>query len=54
MKVKTWSGIKQFQRDKKIESWFGKLLPILSSIDIFQSQQAIEPGRKAPETNGEC
>ena len=53
MKVKTWSGIEQFQQDKKTESWFGKLLPILSSIDICQPQQAIEPGRKAPETNGE-
>ena len=53
MKGKTWSGIEQFQQDKKTESWFGKLLPILSSIDICQPQQAIEPGRKAPETNGE-
>ena len=45
MKVKTWSGIEQFQQDKKTESWFGKSLPILSSIDICQPQQAIEPGR---------
>ena len=28
-------------------------MPILSSMDIFQPQQAIEPGRKAPETNDE-
>ena len=53
MKVKTWSGIKHFQQDKEIGSWFGKLLPSLSSMDICQSQQAIERGRKAPETNGE-
>ena len=53
MKVKTSSGIKHLQQDKEIGSWFGKLLPILSSMDICQPQQAIEPGRKAPETNGE-
>ena len=29
------------------------MLPSLSSMDICQSQQAIERGRKAPETNGE-
>ena len=41
---------KHFRQDKEIGSWFGKLLPI-SSMDICQHQQAIEPGRKAPETN---
>ena len=50
MKVKTPSGIKHFQQDKEIGSWFGKLLPV-KSMDICQHQQAIEPGRKAPETN---
>ena len=34
-------------------SWFGKLLPIISSMDNFEPQQATEPGRKAPDTNGE-
>ena len=53
MKIKISSGIKHFQQDKEIESWFGKLLAILSSMDICQPQQAIEPGRKAPKTNGE-
>ena len=33
MKVKTSSGIKRFQEDKKLGSWFGKLLPIISSMD---------------------
>ena len=28
-------------------------MPILSSMDKCQHQQAIEPGRKAPETNGQ-
>ena len=53
MKVKTSSGIKRFQEDKELGSWFGKLLPIISSMDNFQPQQAIEPGRKAPETYSE-
>ena len=53
MRVKTPSGIKHFQQDNEIESWFVKLLPILSSMDKCQHQQAIEPGRKAPETNGQ-
>ena len=43
---------KHFRQDKEIGSWFGKLLPI-SSMDICQHQEAIEPGRKAPETNGQ-
>ena len=53
MKVKAPSGIKYFLQDNEIGSWFGKLFPILSSMDICQHQQAIEPGRKAPETNGQ-
>ena len=53
MKVKTSSGIKRSQEDKELERWFGKLLPVISSLDNFQLQQAIEPGRKAPETNDE-
>ena len=54
MKVKTSSGIiKRFQEDKKLGSWFRELLPIVSSMDNCQPQQSIEPGRKAPETNGE-
>ena len=54
MKVKTSSGIiKRFQEDKTLGSWFGKLLPIISSMDNCQPQQSIEPGRKTPETNGE-
>ena len=52
MTVKTSSGVKYFQQDKEIGSWFGKLLPILSLTDICQPQQAIEPGKKAPETIG--
>ena len=46
VKVKTLFGIKRFQEDKELGSWFGKLLPITSSIDNCQPQQAIEPGRK--------
>ena len=53
MKVKTSSVIKRLQEDKELRNWFGKLLPIISSMDNCQPQQAIEPGRKAPETNGE-
>ena len=53
MKVKTSSGIKHFQEHRKLEGWFGKLLPIINSMDYCQPQQAIEPGRKAPETNDE-
>ena len=52
MKVKTPSGIKYFQQDKEIENWFDKLLPI-SSMNICQNQQAIKPGRKILETNGQ-
>ena len=51
MKVKTSSGNEHLQEDKEIRSWFGKLLRIISSMYIYQSQQAIEPKRKASETN---
>ena len=53
MRVKTSSGNKHFQEDKEILIWFGKLLRIISSMDICQSKQAIEPRRKASETNDE-
>ena len=52
MKVNTSSDFKRFQEDKELVSCFGKFLPIISSINNCQPQQAIEPGRKAPETNG--
>ena len=52
MKVKT-SGINRFQEDKELESWFSRFLHIVGSMENCQSQQAIEPERKAPETNGE-
>ena len=48
-----FNAIKRFQEDKKLGSWFGKLLPIISSMDNRQPQQTIEPRRKAPEANGE-
>ena len=51
MKVKPSSVIKLFQEDKDLGSWFGKLLPIISSMDNRQPQEATEPGRKALETN---
>ena len=38
MKVKTSSGIKHFQEDKELGIWFGKLLPIISSMDNWQLQ----------------
>lgn len=44
MKIKTASGIKRFQEDKEFGSWFGKLLPIICSMDNCQPEQAIEPG----------
>ena len=53
MKVKTSSGIKRFQEHRELGSWFGKLLPIINSMDYCQPQQANEPGRKVPETNDE-
>ena len=52
IKVKTSRGIKRFQQDKEIGNWFGRLLSILSSAEVCQPQQAIETGRKAPETDG--
>ena len=45
MKVKTPSGIKRFQEDKELGNWFGKLLPVISSMDNCQPQQSIEPGQ---------
>ena len=33
MKVKTPSGVKRFYEDKKLGSWFGKLFPIINSMD---------------------
>ena len=45
MKVKASSGIRHFKQDKEIGSWFGKLLPSLSQMDICQPQQAIKSGR---------
>jgi len=49
MKVKTSSGIKRFQEDKDLGTWFGKLLPIISSMDNCQPEQAIEPGSDSKE-----
>ena len=46
-------GIKLFWEDKELGDWFGKLLPNISSMDNCQPQQAIEPGRRASETDGE-
>ena len=45
MKVKTASGIKRFQEDKELGNWFGKLLPLISSMENCQPQQSIEPGQ---------
>jgi len=53
MKVKTSSGIRRFQEDKELGTWFGKLLPIISSMDNCQPQQAIEPGSQTLQTNSE-
>ena len=44
MTVKTASGIKRFQEDKNLGNWFGKLLPVISSMANSQPSQAIEPG----------
>ena len=38
IKVKTSSGIKHFQENKELGIWFGKLLPIISSMDNWQLQ----------------
>ena len=51
MKVKTSSGIRRFQEDKELGNWFAKLLPVISSMDNSQTQQAIEPGSSSPEIN---
>ena len=51
MKVKTSSGIRRFQEDKELGNWFAKLLPVISSMDSCQPQQAIEPGSSSPEIN---
>ena len=53
MKVNIPFGTKHFQQNKGTGSWFGKLLPVLSSMDICRHQQAIEPGIKVSETNGQ-
>lgn len=45
IKVKTASGIKRFQEEKELGNWFGKLLPLISSMDNCQPQQSIEPGQ---------
>ena len=44
MKIKTASGIKRFQESKDFGSWFNKLLPVISSMDNCQPDQAVEPG----------
>jgi len=44
MKIKTASGIKNFQQEKGYGDWFGKLLPVVSSMDNCQPEQSIEPG----------
>ena len=49
MKVKTSSGIKRFQEEKDLGNWFGKLLPIISSMDNCQPEQALEPGCISPD-----
>ena len=51
MKVKTSSGIRRFQEDKELGNWFAKLLPVISSMENCQPQQAIEPGSNSPEIN---
>ena len=43
MKVKASSGIKRFQEKKDFGNWFGKLLPIISSMNNCQPEQALEP-----------
>ena len=49
MKVKTSSGIKLFEEEKDLGNWFGKLLPIISSMDNCQPEQALEPGSITPD-----
>ena len=52
MKVKTASGIKRFQEEKDLGAWFGRLLPVISSMDNCQPEQSIEPGTET-ETKSE-
>ena len=49
MTVKTKSGIKRFQEEKELGNWFGKLLPVVSSMDNCQPTQSIEPGMEDPK-----
>lgn len=51
MKVKTDSGIKRFQESKGYGTWFGKLLPIVGSMENCQPEQSIELGmdQEAPK-----
>ena len=49
IKVKTSSGIKRFQEEKDLGNWFGKLLPIIGSMDNCQPEQALEPGSITPD-----
>ena len=53
MKVKTASGIKRFQEDKELGNWFNKLMPVISSMDNCQPQQAIEFGTESLGANDE-
>ena len=41
MKIKTNSGIQKFQEEKNCRIWFGKLMPLASSMHSCQSQEAI-------------
>ena len=51
MKAKTASGVKRFQEEKDLENWLGKLLPIISSMDNCQPEQALEPGDITPDAS---
>ena len=51
MKIKTASGIKRSQEEKEFGTWFGKLLPVISSMDNCQPGQSIEPGEEAAATS---
>ena len=53
MKVKTASGIKRFQEDKELGNWFGKLLPLISSMENCQPQHSIEPGQSQMDSLAE-
>ena len=46
MKIKTSSGIKHFQQDKERESWFGKLLAILSSMAFVNPNRLLNQEEK--------